>query len=90
MASYKDFKKRLLKDKQIKKAYDELGPEFALIEMIIKKRLNQGITQKQLAEKIGTKQPVISRLESGTYNPSIKVLHRVAEALDAELSVKIL
>ena len=90
MASYKDFKKRLLKDKQIKKAYDELGPEFALIEMIIKKRLNQGITQKQLAEKIGTKQPVISRLESGTYNPSIKFLHRVAEALDAELSVKIL
>ena len=89
MASYKDFKKRLLKDKQIKKAYDELGPEFALIEMIIKKRLNQGITQKQLAEKIGTKQPVISRLESGTYNPSIKFLHRVADALDAELSIKI-
>ncbi len=90
MTNYRNFKKRLLKDKQIKKAYDELGPEFALIETIIKKRHKRGITQKQLARKIGTKQPVISRLERGTYNPSIKFLHRVADALDAELSVKIL
>ena len=89
MTTYTNFKKRLLKDKRIKKAYDALGPEFELIGTIIKKRLEQGITQKELARKIGSKQPVISRLERGTYNPSIKFLHRVANALDAELSVKI-
>lgn len=89
MKSYKSFKKQLLKNKEIKKAYDKLGPEFALVEMIIQKRLKQGLTQKELARKIGTKQPVISRLEQGTYNPSLKFLHRIANALDAELKVSI-
>ena len=87
MKTYNQFKTHLLKDRSIKKAYGELGPEFALVEMIIKKRLEHGMTQKQLAKKLGTKQPVISRLEQGNYNPSIKFLHRVAIALDADLRV---
>lgn len=90
MKTYQSFKKRLLRDKEIKKAYDKLGPEFALVRMIIAKRLTKGITQKELANKIGTKQPVISRLERGTYNPSLKFLQRIAHALDAELRIKIL
>ena len=89
MRNYRDLKKKLLKDKETREAYKKLGPEFALIEMVIEKRLNQGLTQKQLAQKIGTKQPVISRLESGTYNPSIKFLERVALALNAELKISI-
>ena len=89
MPNYKDFKRKLLKNKEIQKAYNNLGPEFALVEMIIAQRLKRGLTQQQLAKKIGTKQPVISRLEQGTYNPSIKFLNRVAEALDAKLEVVI-
>lgn len=89
MRKYKDLKNKLLKDKEIKKAYEKLGPEFALVEMVIEKRLKQGFSQKELAQKIGTKQPVISRLESGTFNPSIKFLKRVARALNAELKVSI-
>lgn len=89
MKNYRDFKNKLLKDKVLKKAYEKLGPEFALIEMVIERRLMQGLTQKELAQKIGTKQPVISRLESGNYNPSIKFLERVARALNAELKVSI-
>ncbi len=89
MRTYKAFRVQLLKNKEFKKAYDELGPEFDLIRMIIKKRLKEGLTQKQLAAKLGTKQPVISRLERGGYNPSIKFLHRIAEALDAELRISI-
>jgi len=85
--SYKQFKKELLKDKKIKQAYDDLGPEFALIEIIIKKRIEKGLTQKQLAKKIGTKQSAISRFESGTYNPSFSFLQKVANALDARLKV---
>lgn len=87
MTSYKNLKAKLLKDKAVKKAYDKLGSEFALAEMIIEKRLKQGLTQKQLAQKIGSKQPVISRLERGTLNPSIEFLHRVATALDAKLKI---
>jgi ribosome-binding protein aMBF1 (putative translation factor) len=89
MKNYNKLKANLLKDKGIKKAYDELGSEFALIEMVIEKRLKNGLTQKQLAKKMGIKQPVISRLESGIYNPSLKFLRRVAQALDAELTVSI-
>lgn len=89
MKDYKSFKKGLLKDRATKKAYAELGFEFALVEMIIQKRLKQGLTQKELAKKLGTKQPVISRLERGTYNPSLKFLHRIADALNAELHVSI-
>lgn len=87
MKDYETLKKQLLKNKAIKKTYDELGPEFELIEMIIERRLKQGLTQRELAKKIGTKQPVISRLECGTYNPSIKFLHRLANALEVDLKI---
>ena len=89
MKTYKDLKSKLLKNKEIKKTYDKLGPEFDVIRMIIKKRTQRGFTQQQLAKRIGTRQPVISRLEQGTYNPSIKFLRRVAEALDAKLQISI-
>ena len=89
MDSFTKFKRRLLKDKKLKKAYDDLGPEFALIEMLIKKRLEQKLTQAQLAKKIGTKQSAISRLEQGSYNPSINFLRKVSVALNAELQISI-
>ena len=44
------------------------------------------MTQKQLAEKIGTKQSNIARLESGNYNPSYQFLQKIAGALDKKLS----
>jgi len=87
--SYKQFKKELLKNKEIKQAYEGLGPEFALIEIIIKKRIEKGLTQKELAKKIGTKQSAISRFESGACNPSFSFLQKVAGALDTRLKVSL-
>jgi len=90
MEKYIDFDKwhrKMLKDPEFKKAYDDLEPEFAVIRAIIEKRIKDGLTQKQLAKKIGIKQPIISRLESGTYNPSLKFLKKIAKALDAKLVV---
>lgn len=87
--SYKNFKRELLKDPEYKKAYDELEPEFALIRLMIEKRIKEGLTQKQLAKKMKIKQPLISRFESGTYNPSLKFLYRVAKGLDAKLKISI-
>ncbi len=89
MSSYKNFKKKLLKDKEIKKVYKDLGPEFAVVEMIIEKRLKEGLTQKELAVKANTKQPVISRLERGDFSPSLQFLYRLTEALGAKLEVSI-
>ncbi|MBT3817374.1 MAG: helix-turn-helix transcriptional regulator [Candidatus Magasanikbacteria bacterium] len=87
MKSYKTLKKQLLEDKEIKKAYDDLEPEFILAKMIIEKRIKQGLSQKELAEKIGTKQPAIARLESGTYNPSMLFLKKTAKALNSALHI---
>ncbi|PIR71457.1 MAG: transcriptional regulator [Candidatus Nealsonbacteria bacterium CG_4_9_14_3_um_filter_37_13] len=88
--TYKQLKKELLEDKRIKEFYEKLGPEFAVIEMIIKRRIERGLTQKGLAKKIGTKQSAISRLESGTYNPSLSFLQKVGEALGVKLKISLI
>lgn len=87
----KDYLEKQLKDPEFRKEYETLEPEYQLAKSIIELRLKRGITQKELAEKIGTKQSGISRLESVNTrsNPSLSLLERVAEALDAKLIVYI-
>ncbi|MEY4723571.1 MAG: hypothetical protein RLZZ324_1084 [Candidatus Parcubacteria bacterium] len=78
---YADLKKKWLKDPEVKRHYDDLAPAFAVISAIIESRARTGMTQAQLAKKMGTDQSAIARLESGGYNPSIKYLQKVARAL---------
>lgn len=73
----------------LKKAYDDLEDEYAIIEQVIAYRIKHGITQAELAQRIGTKQSAISRFESGSENPTIDFLKKIAKALGAKLSVKI-
>lgn len=89
MKSYTDFKKQLLKDTKVQEAYNALEPEFAIAKAVIEKRLESGLTQSQLALKIGTKQSAISRLESGNYNASISFLEKVAKALKLNLVISL-
>ena len=89
MKSYAQFKRSLLERPKVKKAYRELGPEFEVISLLLKMRLRKQLTQRQLAERIGTKQSAISRLESGVYNPSLSFLYKIADALDARLRVSV-
>lgn len=89
MKSYATLRKQLLKDKEILKTYKALEPEFALIQVIIEKRIKKGLTQSELARRIGTKQSAIARLESGRYNPTFLFLEKVAKALDGRLTVSI-
>ena len=89
MKNYKQFKTKLLKNRKILKAYEDIGPEFELVKMIIQKRIKRGLTHKDLARQIGTKQSAISRLESGSYNPSFSFLQKVGEALDAKFKISL-
>lgn len=89
LVPFSEFKKEALMDPEIKAEYDRLGPEYEIIEAIIRKRIEKNMSQKQLAEKMGTKQSALSRLESGNYNPSLAFLKKVATALDAKLSISI-
>ena len=80
--------KEELKNPALKAEFDRQQPEFAVINAIIEARRNKGITQKSLAQKIGTKQSVISRLESGRANPSVAFLKKLAQALNSHLEIR--
>lgn len=86
--NFENFLKESLKNPKVKAEYDKLQPEYAMIQALIDARVNKGVTQKELAEKIGTKQSVISRLESGRANPSVAFLKKLAEALNSHLEIK--
>lgn len=88
MKNWKTFEKELLKNPKVRKEYERLQPEYAVISAMIEARVKKGLTQKQLASKIGTKQSVISRLESGNANPSVAFLKKLAEALSSNLQIK--
>ena len=82
--NYNDLLKNELKNKEFKKEYNSLEEEFSLAKEIINLRKSYKLTQKQLADKVGTSQPAIARIESGNYtNISLSFLRRVAKALDA-------
>lgn len=85
--THEEVKKRLFADPEVKRLYDELEPEFALIRAVLDKRLAKKMSQAELARRVGTKQSAISRLESGGSNPSFKFLQKVAKALDAKLHI---
>lgn len=86
---FQDFLDEALKDPEIKAEYDRLEPEFEIIRAIIRKRLEKGMSQKQLAVKMGTQQSALSRLESGNYNPSLAFLKKVASALDSTVHISL-
>ena len=85
--TFKQFKTKALKNRRVKAEYDALGPEYEVIKTIISHRLKKGWSQSELAEAIGSRQPVISRLERGEGNPSLHTLERIAKALDLSLHV---
>jgi len=86
--NHKDVKEKLFKNPEVKKEYNDLEISYNLKKQIIKLRQENGLSQKELAELIGTRQSVISRLESENSNPSIKFLNKVAKALDKNLEIK--
>ena len=78
-----------MKDPKFRKAYDDLEVEFTLHSLMIRQRIEKGMTQKKLAELAGTKQSSIARFESGRYNPTFAFVQKLASALGAKLKVEI-
>ncbi|MBI3327247.1 MAG: helix-turn-helix transcriptional regulator [Nitrospinae bacterium] len=87
--NWKEHKAELLRDPRFREAYEELRPDVELVQSLMTLRLQRRLTQKQLAERIGTKQPAIARLESLAYGrASLSLLKRIAKALGASLVVR--
>jgi len=92
MARLKDFNKmksEWLKDSAVRKEYEAQREEFQVASEVIRARTKANMTQAQLARKIGTKTPAISRLESPGYGKaSLTTLKKVAHVLGYEVQVK--
>ncbi len=81
-------------DPSFKEEYDALEPEFALFDELLKARSRAGLTQTDVAERMGTKTPAVARLESGggskKHSPSISTLRKYAKAVGCNLEVKLI
>jgi len=89
MEKWEDVKKELFKDKRVAKEYKRLAPRYQLISDLIKVRIKKGLTQEELAKKIGTKQSAIARFESGSANPSLEFLEKMTSAMDSRLKIQV-
>ena len=88
MSSFNGYLKEQMKDKEFKREYDALEPEFAIIQALINARKASGLTQKQLAEITGIAQADISKLENGNANPSLRTLQRLASGMGTSLKIE--
>lgn len=87
LMSWEEAKKILMKNKEYRKVYERMKPKYELANSLIAIRLKKKLSQKKLAERIGTKQPVISRLESMASKPSFSLLDKISKALGVKLRI---
>ena len=86
-------KKKALSKPGVRAAYEALGPEFDLLRQILKARNKAGLSQADVAERMGTHAPAIARLESalssGKHSPSVHTLKCYARAVGCELQIRL-
>jgi len=87
--TFADFKKKALQKEEVRKEYNALKPLFTIKKELIAARMTKGLTQDEIARKIGTSKSNISRLESlnNTSIPNLATLMKYAEALDMRLDI---
>jgi transcriptional regulator with XRE-family HTH domain len=82
--------KKWMEDEEYRAAYEALEPEFALAEELIAARGRAGLTQADVAARMGTTQSVVARIESGRNPPTLKTLEKYARAVGMRVSIKLL
>jgi transcriptional regulator with XRE-family HTH domain len=89
--SLKSFKARALARSDVRREYKRLKEEFELLDDILRARAEAGVTQAELARRIGTTQSAVARMETaiGKHSPSIATLKRYASALGYRLQVRL-
>ncbi|MCT7943602.1 helix-turn-helix domain-containing protein [Shewanella holmiensis] len=80
-------KKRVSEDPGFNEEYQKLNLEFMVIDVLLSMRKSAGLTQRQIAMHMGTKETNISRLEKGRSNPTLKTLEGYAKACGFELKI---
>jgi predicted transcriptional regulator len=86
---FDEIKAELLSDPEVKREYDALAPEFEFSAELLRARLRAGLSQAELAERMGTSQSTIARLESGQTLPSTKTILRFAKATRSKVELRL-
>ncbi|MCB1154835.1 helix-turn-helix transcriptional regulator [bacterium] len=87
---FRDYLNEQLRDPEFAAGFEEASEDLSFAVRIIELRTAMGLSQKQLADKLGTTQSVISRIENSNYQGhSLKTLRKVADALDARVVIDI-
>jgi len=89
--TFASFKNKALQNQEVKEEYERLAPIFEIKKQLIKARLEKGLTQEEIAQKMGTSKSNISRLESlnNTYTPNLMTLINYANALNTKLHINL-
>ena len=87
MSDFRNYLKEQLKDSNFAEEYEAQKPEYEAIRAVIAARLEQHMTQKELAQKTGIRQSNISRIESGSTSPTVETLARIAAGLGKQLKI---
>ena len=82
---YQDFLREVEKDSEYNAAKEALKSHFALSDAVLRARMKRGWSQTELAERVGTKQANISRIEAGLGNPTLNLIHKLIQTLDLEV-----
>jgi transcriptional regulator with XRE-family HTH domain len=85
--SWGDLRDRRMKSPAVKAGYEQARAAYEVGRMVRELREARGLSQRELAERMGTTQSVIGRLEAGGSRPTIVTLERVAHALGLRLEV---
>lgn len=88
--NHDEAKQLFLSDPETKLEYEELEALYEVKRQIIQSRIEMNMSQKELAAKVGTGQSAISRLENGSYNPSLAFIGKVAKALGKQIHIRLI
>src|ERR1700733_10066961 len=93
MMTHKTLVRKMLKQPAVRAEYDAQAEEFTLLDELLKARRKAGLTQAEVAARMGTKTPAIARLEAGggsqQHSPSVATLRKYAQAVGCRLEIRL-
>src|ERR1700688_1776863 len=93
MMTHKELVKKMLRQPAVKAEYDAQAEEFALLDELLRARQRAGLTQAEVAARMGTKTPAVARLEGGggsrRHSPSVATLRKYARAVGCHLEIRL-
>jgi transcriptional regulator with XRE-family HTH domain len=91
MLTHDQLVKKMLKNPEVRAEYNAQAEEFALLDELLRARQRAGLTQAQVAERMGTRTPAVARLEAGggskRHSPSVATLRKYAQAVGCRLEI---